>query len=46
MKPDKLNMEYDLLLQKAKLSSNIERANYKIVRPVETVAIENQINKE
>jgi hypothetical protein len=35
MKADQLNMEYELLLQKAKLSSNtIERENNTIVRPV------------
>jgi hypothetical protein len=37
MKADKLNMEYELLLQKAKLSSNIERANSKIVRPLDHI---------
>ena len=38
MKADKLNMEYDLLLQKAKLSSNtIERKNNTIVRSIDHI---------
>jgi hypothetical protein len=37
MKADKLNMEYELLLQKANLSSNIERTDDKIVRPVDHI---------
>jgi hypothetical protein len=38
MKADKLNMEYELLLQKAKLSSNItERKNNTIVRSIDHI---------
>jgi hypothetical protein len=37
MKADKLNMKYELLLQKANLSSNIERTDDKIVRPVDHI---------